>query len=152
MIWPRLLHPGSRWMPSVLISSETGSEWRTILEHPQLIECMGICDLSLARGSEPRGFNVYLHIAKKIFGNFSLISSARVRALWWPLPGFFFLDFSQKKKKVLEGSAGQIIYRPHGITSGLTLAAATWTYAWCSWRMGKVDRGRLLTMTPCSQR
>ena len=29
-------------------SSEIGSEWRTILGHPQLIECMGICVLSLA--------------------------------------------------------------------------------------------------------
>ena len=30
-------------MPIVLISSKTGLEWRTILGHPQLIECMGIC-------------------------------------------------------------------------------------------------------------
>ena len=93
-------------MPSVLISSETGSEWRTILEHPQLIECMGICDLSLARGSEPRGFNVYLHIAKKIFGNFSLISSARVRAIGWHLLGFFFSrDFCTFLKGGLGGKS-----------------------------------------------
>ena len=42
------------------ISSEIGSEWRTILGHPQLIECMGICVLSLAHGSELRGSDVYL--------------------------------------------------------------------------------------------
>ena len=30
-------------MPNVFISSEIESQWRTILGHPQLIECMGIC-------------------------------------------------------------------------------------------------------------
>ena len=50
-------------MPSVLIiSSEIGSEWRTILGHPQLSECMGICVLSLAHESELKGFRRYLHI------------------------------------------------------------------------------------------
>ena len=38
-----------------VISSEIGSQWRTILGHPQLNECMGICILSLAHGSEQRG-------------------------------------------------------------------------------------------------
>ena len=45
-------------MPNVFISSEIGSQWRTILGHPQLIECMGICILSLAHGSEQRGSDV----------------------------------------------------------------------------------------------
>ena len=52
-------------MPNVLISSEIGSQWRTILGHPQLIECMRICLLSLAHGSEKKGFRRYLHIVKK---------------------------------------------------------------------------------------
>ena len=67
MICPGHLHPGSRWMPNVFISSEIGSQWRTILGHPQLIECMGIRVLSLAHGSELRGSDVYLHIP--IFSN-----------------------------------------------------------------------------------
>ena len=33
-------------MPNVFISSETESQWQTILGRPQLIECMGICILS----------------------------------------------------------------------------------------------------------
>ena len=37
-------------------------EWRTILGHPKLIVCMGMCVLSLGHGSEPRGSDVYLHI------------------------------------------------------------------------------------------
>ena len=41
-------------MPNVFISSEIG----TLLGHPQLIECMGICILSLAHGSEQRGSDV----------------------------------------------------------------------------------------------
>ena len=44
--------------PNVLISSEIGSGWQTIVGHPQLIECMGICVLSLVRGSELRGSDV----------------------------------------------------------------------------------------------
>ena len=79
-------------MPNVLISSEIGSDWQTILGHPQLSECMGICVLSLAHGSAPRGSNVYLHIVKKSSGHFSL-ALARVCALGWPLlricSGFF---------------------------------------------------------------
>ena len=34
--------------------------------HPKLIECMGICVLSLVRGSERRGSDVYLHIVKTV--------------------------------------------------------------------------------------
>ena len=49
----------------MLIRSETGSKWRIILGHPQLIECMGICVLSLAHGSELRGSDVYLHFVRK---------------------------------------------------------------------------------------
>ena len=53
-------------MTHVLISSEIGSEWRTIFGFPQLIECMGICVLSLAHGPELRDSDVYLHMVKKI--------------------------------------------------------------------------------------
>ena len=79
-------------MPNVPISSEIGSDWRTILGHPKLIECMGICILSLAHGSELRGSDVYLHIVKNLSGNVSL-NSASVRALEWPLLAFFFSGF-----------------------------------------------------------
>ena len=65
MIWPWLLHPGSRWMPNVLISSEKGSGERTLLGHPELIECMGICVLNLAHESEQRSSEFHLHIVKK---------------------------------------------------------------------------------------
>ena len=47
--------------------------------HPQLIECMGICVLSLVSGSERIG-SVYLLIVKRKRGHFCL-KSAAVRAL-----------------------------------------------------------------------
>ena len=52
----------------MLISGEIGSVWRTILGHPQLIECIGICILSLAHGSEQRGSDVIC--VKNWFGKF----------------------------------------------------------------------------------
>ena len=67
-------------MSNMLISSEIGSEWRTILGHPQLIECMGICILSLAHGSEQRGSDVIKKIS---------LDLTRVHALGWPLLGIF---------------------------------------------------------------
>ena len=75
----------------VLNSSEIGSEWRTILGHPQLIECIGICVVSLAHGSELRGSDVYLHTVKNWSGKFSLNSAKVV-----PLDGLcleFFRNF-----------------------------------------------------------
>ena len=51
-------------MPKVVIRDKTGSGGRTILGHPQLIEFMGICVLSLAHESELRGFDVYMHRVK----------------------------------------------------------------------------------------
>ena len=83
-------------MANVFISSEIGSQRRTILGHPQLIECMGICVLSPEYGSELGGSDVYLHDAKKLSGNFSL-NSARVRAFGWPLLGIFSGFFYFKK-------------------------------------------------------
>ena len=62
-------------MPNTLISSEIGSERRTILGHPQMIECKGICVLSLAHGSELSGSDVICiertKIVQKIFFKFS---------------------------------------------------------------------------------
>ena len=55
-----------------------------------MIECMVICVLSQAHGSDLRSPDVYLHIMKKLSGNFSL-NSARVRALGWPLLCFVCL-------------------------------------------------------------
>ena len=37
-------------MPNVFISSEIGSQWRTTLGHPQMIECMGIWRMDLIKG------------------------------------------------------------------------------------------------------
>ena len=51
-------------MPNVLISSKTESEWRTILGHPQLIDCKGI-NVSRLQCSEPGGSDVYLNTVKK---------------------------------------------------------------------------------------
>ena len=75
-------------MPNVFISSEIGSQWRTILGHPQLIECMGICILSLAHGSEQRGSDV-IYILRKTDLDFFSLTSNRVCALGWPLLGIF---------------------------------------------------------------
>ena len=77
-------------MSNVFISSEIGSQWRTILGHPQLIEYMGICVLGLARGSDLRGSDVSVHSVKKIFGL------------------DFLRDFS---KNILGESVGQITNR-----------------------------------------
>ena len=46
-------------MPNVLISIEIRLQWRTMLGHPQLIECIGICVLSLAHGSELRAKDIH---------------------------------------------------------------------------------------------
>ena len=51
-------------MPDVFISSQIGSQSRTILGHPQLIERMGICILSLAHGSEQRVSMLFAYCEK----------------------------------------------------------------------------------------
>ena len=119
MIWPWLLHPGSRWMPNILISSEIRSDWWTILGHPQMIECMGICVLSLAHGSELIGSNVYQQIVKKWYGNFSL-NSARVGALGWPLLGIFFWVFLI----FWWGSMGLVIDREYVVYQGSSISCS----------------------------
>ena len=78
MIWPGILHPGSRWIANVLISSEIGFGGRTIFGHIRLIECMGICVLSLAYGSELRRSDFICILWEKKSRNYSL-NSATVR-------------------------------------------------------------------------
>ena len=90
-------------MPNTLISSEIGSERRTILGHPQLIECMGIYIMSLAHGSELKCSDIYLHIVKKLSGNVSL-NSARVHALGWPLLWLAEGSFLKKNFRLLCGA------------------------------------------------
>ena len=75
-------------MPNVLISSEIGSEGRTISGRRQLIECIGICVLNLAHTPELGSSDVNLHIVKKkkISGNFP--SNSVYASKDWPLLGF----------------------------------------------------------------
>ena len=49
---------------------KTGAERENVLGQPMLFECMGVCVLSPAHGSEMRGYLVYVLIVKK---NMSLI-------------------------------------------------------------------------------
>ena len=49
----------------MLISSEIASDWRTIGEHPQLIECTGICVSEPGAWIETKGYRRYLDIVKK---------------------------------------------------------------------------------------
>ena len=115
-----LLHPGSRWMPNVFISSEIGSRWPTILGHPQPIECMGICILSLAHGSEQRGSDAICILWKTDLENFLWI-----RAGYVPLDGlcleffrdFWFFFFGG-------GSVGQIIHREYIVFRGSNISCS----------------------------
>ena len=65
-------------MPNVFISRKIGSQWRTILGHPQLIECMGIFILSPAHEFEERSSDVICVCEKLIWIFF--------------LPGYVSLD------------------------------------------------------------
>ena len=70
-------------MPNVLISSEIGSEGRTISGRRQVIECIGICVLNLAHTPELGSSDVNLHIVKKKknIRKFSFKFSVRVQGL-----------------------------------------------------------------------
>ena len=119
MIWPWLLHPGSRWIPNVLISSGIWSQWRTILGHPQLIECMGICVLSLAHAwLWTKGFRYYLHIVKKNHLDYFKVQPGHV-----PLDGLC-LDFFLGIFYFLRGSVGQIIYREYVVFRGSDISCS----------------------------
>ena len=106
-------------MPNVC---ETGTQWRTILGNPQLIELMGIFILSQAVWIWTMGFRRYLHIVKNLSGNFSL-NSTRVRALGWPLLGFF-RDFSAFLRGVCGGKLSYILFR--GSNTSCNLAFSFW--------------------------
>ena len=131
------------WMPNVFISSETGSQWRTILGHPQLIECMGICILSLAHKSEQRGFDVIWILWKTDQEIFLQIQPGYV-----PLdvlcleffPGFFWFFWG--------GSVGQIIYREYivfrgsNISCSLAISMPRSYYNECTAVLQKASSGR----------
>ena len=76
-------------MPNVFVSSEIRSQWQTILGYPQPIECMGICILSLAHGSEQRGSDIICILWKTDLEIFLYIQPGYV-----PLDGLY-LDFFQ---------------------------------------------------------
>ena len=66
-----------------LISSEIDQSGKLYLDTPQLIEYVGICVMSWVLDSELGDSYVYLPIAKKLCGNFSL-NSPRACALGLP--------------------------------------------------------------------
>ena len=117
--WP--LHPGSRWMPNVFINSEIGSQWRTVSGHPELLSAWVSVFWVWRMDLNKRVPTLFASCEKLIWKFFP----TRVGALGWPLPGFFFRDFSKKK---LEGSVGQIMYREYivfrGSNSSCSLAKA----------------------------
>ena len=94
-------------MSNVFISGEIGSQWQTILGHPQLIECTGVCILSLAHGSEqrvPMSFAYCEKLTWKIFFKFNQGTRPWVSFAFNFFVIFLFFFF-------LGGSVGQIIYR-----------------------------------------
>ena len=56
---------------------KTGADRGHILGQPMLFECMGVCVLSPAHGSETRGYLVYVLIVKYLSHGFCL-NSAKV--------------------------------------------------------------------------
>ena len=99
-------------MPNVFISFETGSQWRIILGHPQLIEYMGLCILTLANGSEHRVLTSFAYCEKliwKIFFKFKQ-GTCPWMAFAWNFFGIFLL--------FLGGSVGQIIYTEYIVFRG----------------------------------
>ena len=108
-------------MPNVLISSEIGSERRTVLEHSQLIECTDIRLLSLAHGSKLRGSNVYLRIVKKINCKF-VFKFSQGTCPWRAFAWIFFSGF--KKKILLGGSVVQTIYKEYIVFRGSNISCS----------------------------
>ena len=54
---------------------KTGADRGNILGQPKLLECMGICVLSPAHGSEMKGYLVYVLIVKYLSHQFCLNSA-----------------------------------------------------------------------------
>ena len=74
-----------------------------------LFECMGICLLSPAHGSEMRGYLVYVLIVKYLFQRFKKKYSATAYQIGRPYHGIFrgFL------KTFSEGFVDHVIYRDY---------------------------------------
>ena len=106
----------------MFISSEIGSQWRTILGHTQLIECMGICILSLAHGSEQRGSDfICIYYEKLIWKIFFKFNQGMYP--WMAFAWIFFRDFSDFFF-FLGGSVGQIIYREYIVFRGSNISCS----------------------------
>ena len=107
-------------MPNVFISSEIGSQWRTILGHPiKLIECMGICILSLAHGSEQRVPTLFAYCEKLIWKFFFKFKQGTCP--WMAFAWNFFRDFYDF---FLGGSVRQIIYREYIVFRGSNISCS----------------------------
>ena len=106
-------------MPNALTSSEIGSEWRTILGHPQLIECMGICNLSMTHGSELMSSGVICILWKISSGIFLQIQPEHVPLDGLCLDFFFFGIFL---KKFLMG-----VYGANHLYFGAQIFPVVWT-------------------------
>ena len=115
--------------------NETGSEWRTILGHPQLIECMGICVLSLAHGSELRGSDVICILRTIIWKFFFKFSQGSCP--WIAFACIFFGIFIIFFLKGGGGSMGQIICRKYTVYRALNIS--------CSRPMASVTTARWTT-------
>ena len=70
-------------MPNVYTSSEIGSQWRTILGHPQLIECMGIKGV-------PTLFAYCEKPVWKFFFKFNQGTCPQMAFAWDFFPDFFY--------------------------------------------------------------
>ena len=97
---------------------------------PQLIECKGICVLSLARGSELRGTDVICILSKKSREIFLSIQPGYMLLGWPAWIAFFFLFFFI----YIVGSVGQIVYREYIVfrDSDISCSLATVSGVVCS--------------------
>ena len=118
MICSWILHSGSGWMPNLFVSSEIGSQWWTILGHPKLTECMGICILSLAHGSEQRVSDVNCILWKT-----DLEIKKKIQPGYMPLDGLC-LEFLGDFSNFFRGICGQIIYREYIVFRGSNISCS----------------------------
>ena len=128
MIWPWLFHPGSRWMPNVLISSETGSEYvANYFGTPPADWVYGYLCFEPGAWMWTKGFRRYLHIVKKIIWKF-FFKFKQGTCPWMAFAWKFFGIF----RNFLRGSVGQIIYREYIVFRGSNIS--------CSLATGMGDR------------
>ena len=81
-----------------VISSEIGSQWRTIFGHLQLIECMGIRILSLAHVPERRVPTLFAYCEKQIWKIFFKFNQGTC-----PWMAFAWIFFSRDFSNFFEG-------------------------------------------------